>query len=135
MTGRRVTFYWRFCWAFLSPVFMTIVFFNSMTSMKPLQYGQLDYPAEYIAVGWGLFGIGAILTPLWCIWILSFKSKHKGFFDAFRPSKHWGPRSETIRTEWLKFREEAKQRKEQIIREENHSWLKQKWFILCGKYD
>lgn len=134
MTGRRVTFYWRFCWGLVSPIFMTIVFIYSLKSMKPLQYGQEDYPVEYIVAGWCMFGIGALLTPLWCIYILTYKTKTKGFCGAFKESKYWGPRNEATRIEWLKFHEEARQRKEQIIRLEGHSWLKQKWYILCGKY-
>lgn len=135
MTGRRVSFYWRFCWSILSPVFMLIVFVYSFCSMEPLQYGQQKYPPEYIVAGWSLFGIAAMLTPLWCIFIMSYKSKSEGIFGCFRPSNCWGPRNDAIRSEWLKFREKAKQRKEQMVLAGNHSWLKQKWFVLCGKYE
>lgn len=134
MTGRRVTFYWRFCWAFLSPVFMTIVFFYSLTTLETLQYGQEDYQIQYIIAGWSMFAIGVILTPLWFVWVLSHKTKAVGLRKSFEPSKYWGPKDETTRTAWIKFREEARQRKEQIIREQNHSWVQQKLYTLCGKY-
>lgn len=137
MTGRHVTFYWRFCWAILSPIFMFTVFLYSLFTMKPLQYGARDYPIEYIVFGWSLFGIGFTLFPLWILWKLTFDAKGSmidRFAQAFRPNKLWGPKNGTVRTEWLKFREEARQRKEQIIREQNHSWWKQQFYILLGKY-
>jgi len=138
MTGRRVSFYWRFCWAFLAPLVMITVFIYSLATMKPLQYAELDYPVEYIVAGWSIFIIGGIQIPLWAVWTLCHKT-NLSFCNAikktFSPSKYWGPNNEIQRAEWIKYKEEVLQRRAVAIASSNHSYLRQKLnIILLGKY-
>lgn len=137
MTGRPVTFYWRFCWIFLSPVAMTTVFIYSTITMKPLQYAGMNYPIEYLVAGWCIFLIGMIQLPLWACWTFARNSKHSflnAICESFRPTKYWGPHDKQIRIEWLKYKEEAKQRHRMAAQAANHSAWKQKLYIIFGKY-
>lgn len=135
MTGRQVTLYWRICWTILSPLFMIIVFVHSMIAMKPLRYGHSEYPIEYLIAGWSLLIISAMIAPLWCIYVVANESRTKGVLGSFAVcSKQWGPFDSDTRAKWLKFHEKAKKHKEDVIRLEEHSWLKRWCYALLGKY-
>jgi len=137
MTGRRVSLYWRLCWLFLAPLLMISVFIYSLATLKPLTYAGLNYPTGYIEAGWCIFIIGGLQIPLWAIWTLSHKM-NLSFCDAikktFSPSKRWGPNNEIHRAEWIKYKEEALQRRALIVASSNHSYWRQKLNILLGKY-
>lgn len=45
MTGRKASLYWRFCWFFITPVFMTFIFIYSMSNLEPLKYSGWEYPS------------------------------------------------------------------------------------------
>lgn len=137
MTGRKTSFYWRFCWAFLTPATMIFVFIYSTVTLESFTYAGLEYPREYIVAGWSIFLIGAIQFPLWGIWILSRNYKTtlwRAISDTFAPSKSWGPAREVDRIEWRKYKEEAKQKQNAAILAANHSYLKRKLYLLFGKY-
>lgn len=137
-TGRKATFYWRFCWIFLSPVTMILVFFYSAVTMPPLQFSGKDYPHEYIAAGWTIFAIGLIQLPIWFIYAFTHNSKKASVCEAlresFKPNEHWGPRNPQKRIEWLKYKEEGKQRHRLAARNANHSTLTRKLYTWFGKY-
>lgn len=138
MTGRYVTFYWRICWILLAPVTMIIVYVYSTITMKPLTYANLDYPSEYLVAGWSIFWIAMLQLPLWFSWhmartksALSFSDKLKNCVQA---TKRWGPRDPNHRTEWLKFKEEKRQKSRAAAQASNHSeWIK-KIFLAFGQY-
>ena len=137
MTGRKVSFYWRFCWGFFTPVFMLVVFVYSMWQMKPLQYSGFYYPTAYYVFGWALFAIGCIQLPLWFLWAYSHESKLSmldGVRAVFAPSKGFGPADPIQRQEWIKFREEAKQRRLQSTRLHNLPRWRRKLQVFLGKY-
>lgn len=137
MTGRKVTFYWRFCWVFLTPVTMIVVFIYSTATLGPLTYAGLNYPDEYMLAGWCIFFVGLIQFPLWAIWACSHncnRSVWNAISDTFKPSKRWGPNLEHNRIEWLIFKEEAKERQQLAIQTANHGVLKRKLYLLFGKY-
>lgn len=137
-TGRKASFYWRFCWVFLSPVTMILVFFYQMATMKPLSYAGLEFPHEYVAAGWTILAIGAIQLPIWYVYAYahtdSKSSACSKLWKAFKPTEEWGPRNPQKRIEWLKFKEEAKQRHRLAARNANHSALRRKIYLLFGKY-
>lgn len=138
MTGRRVTFYWRICWILLAPVTMTIVFVYSTITMKSLTYAGNNYPNEYLVAGWSIFLISMLQIPLWFTWHLS-RSKNSASIlrcvkESFHTTKRWGPRDFNNRIEWLKYKEEAKQRNQSAADAANHpKWIR-KIYLAFGKY-
>lgn len=137
-TGRKASFYWRFCWIFLSPASMILVLLYSFATMKPITYSGLDFPIEYVVGGWTILAVGLVQLPIWFIYAFAHNTKTTSVCDAlyetFKPNKHWGPRSPQTRVEWLKFKEEAKQRHRLAARKANHSTWTQKLYIAFGKY-
>lgn len=138
MTGRYVTFYWRICWIFLAPLTMTIVFIYSTITMKPLTYAGLSYPTEYMIAGWGIFLFAMLQLPIWFIWHVVRSKKSVSFLTALKNSFHktdrWGPRDPNNRTEWIKYKEEIKQRSRTNANAVKHSKWIQKIKLAFGKY-
>lgn len=154
MTGRKTTIYWRVCWAFISPVFLILIFFYSMVMLEPLQYSGWDYPAFLIcecrsytkipmtwlvfpAIGWALLGFGWIMVPALAAFAL-YKRRDASIWAtiqaAFAPTAHWGPVEEKNYNAWKQFKVDALQRRQAQASQGNHSWLRQKFFIFIGKY-
>lgn len=44
MTKQEVSFYWRACWALLTPLSMIAIFVYSMSSVEPVTYSGKLYP-------------------------------------------------------------------------------------------
>lgn len=130
--GRRMSIYWRFCWVFLSPVSMLLVIIYAVATMGPVQYSQLDFPIEYVVAGWSLLLIGVVQLPIW--YVYSCVQSIGTTSGALTPNKNWGPSNPEKRIEWLKYKEEAKQRHRVAARNANHSGLRRNLYLLFGKY-
>lgn len=133
MTRRRVTFYWRICWFVLAPVIMSIVYIYSSITMKPLRYAGLDYPSQYLVIGWSIFLFAMLQLPIWFIWQYTRQPK-KALLESFKSTKLWGPRKQSDRNEWLKHHEEFKERSRTVANASGHSKLMQKIYLAFGKY-
>lgn len=44
MLDRRPTFYWRVCWALVTPCFLVGVLVYTIVNLRPLTYAGIDYP-------------------------------------------------------------------------------------------
>ena len=44
MLNRRPGVYWKFCWVFVTPIFMLVIFIYSMVTYTQLLYGGKEYP-------------------------------------------------------------------------------------------
>lgn len=117
---------------------MILVFFYSVATMPPLEFSGIPFPSEYIAAGWIIFAIGLIQLPIWFIYAFSHNSKKASVWEALReslkPNENWGPVNPQKRIEWMKFKEEGKQRHRLAARNANHSGLKRKLYTWFGKY-
>lgn len=136
MTRRRPSFYWRICWIFLAPMIMSIVYIYSSFTMKPLQYANQNFPTQYLIIGWGIFAFAMMQLLIWFLWHISRSAEtpRKAFIESFKSSKSWGPRKETDRNEWLKYREEVKLRNRTIANASGHSKFMQKINLAFGRY-
>ncbi|XP_026470122.1 sodium-dependent nutrient amino acid transporter 1-like [Ctenocephalides felis] len=133
MVGVRVGPYWRICWGFVTPVLMTIIFIYSLAVMKPLKYSELFYPDSYYAAGWTMLAVGILQVPLWAIWIYLKNRKHSindTLKNVFTPNEKWGPKSNKIRKEWIKFKTSAKERREAM----NLNLFQHVMYSFLGKY-
>ncbi|TGZ32358.1 Transporter, partial [Temnothorax longispinosus] len=76
MVGRRPFFYWRFCWCYLTPLFLFTILIYFLIDMTPLTYNDEYYPTSAYAAGWTLLALGILPFPLGII-IIGFRNRDK----------------------------------------------------------
>lgn len=142
MTERRVSTYWRVSWGFITPVILVVIFIYSAFNFENPTFAHKQFPIEYLTIGWTIFIIGVSQVLIWFLWSVS-RDFHQAGSDAklvslikkgFTPSSKWGPKNEKIHEGWTAFKTEAKQKRELMIQQENHSWIQQKIYVFTGKY-
>lgn len=145
MLGRHVTIYWRLSWGLITPGIMIIIFLYSMINMQNPTYGIYEFPQEYITAGWIIFAVGFCQVLIWAIWEISHKySKVEEDYlksrlslaveKGFTPSSQWGPKNAKTREEWMRYKNEAIEKRNMLIQIENHSKLQQIFYSFTGKY-
>ncbi|XP_014233654.1 sodium-dependent nutrient amino acid transporter 1-like [Trichogramma pretiosum] len=112
MLKRRLGWYWRICWAFITPVIITGVFIYSLAVSEVLTYSKtstskIAYPPIAYIIGWILFAAALIQIPLWVVINMIKKRSYKFpeiIYRTFDSSVNWGPVNKKINTEWLEFK-------------------------------
>ncbi|KAH8386429.1 hypothetical protein KR093_000419, partial [Drosophila rubida] len=155
MCNKKVSFYWRICWYFFTPVMMIVIFIYSMVTIQPIKYSESYFPLSgdsefqqivfttislqvcfHIAVaGWVLFAVGAAQFPLWGWWYISKHSEGglaKSFMASLRPSEKWGPANPEIRRDWLLFKSEMMAKRVAEAKSDKMGFFRQKLYNLCG---
>ncbi|XP_017475721.1 PREDICTED: sodium-dependent nutrient amino acid transporter 1 isoform X1 [Rhagoletis zephyria] len=105
MIGHKVSRYWRFCWAFITPGIMTLILIYFFATYQSLTYNNVEYPNWAYALGWTITALGVIQVPLWAIVAIvrqpgeSVNEKVRG---AFRPVRNWGPSDPLLREQYNK---------------------------------
>lgn len=141
MVQRRVGIYWRLCWGLITPLFMIAVFIYSMVKYKWPTYSGNEYPTEALIGGLVVLVFGISQLIIWAIWTISRDPIDATLWTKVRKaakySSDWGPNSIVTKKAWLKYKEEAKTRREEIMITKGHSKnsLKSKLYILFGLYD
>ncbi|XP_014233935.1 sodium-dependent nutrient amino acid transporter 1-like isoform X1 [Trichogramma pretiosum] len=112
MLKRRLGWYWRFCWYFLTPAIITGVFIYSVVNLKLLTYNGILYPDFAYVIGWILFSFALLQIPLWLV-VSVIKKRHEFSFPeilkrTFDSSKNWGPDMSEIKIRWFEFRRDKK---------------------------
>lgn len=106
--------------------------------MEPLKYSDIEFPVEYVVAGWTLLAIGVIQLPIWFIYAFAHNTKTTSVCSAigktFKPTENWGPCDPQMLVEWLKYKEDGKQKFRLAARNANHSAWKRKLYIAFGKY-
>lgn len=110
-----------------------------MVNLERLKYSGWDYPDAVIAIGWTIFALGISQFPIYGIVALFKKKKSVGsLLDSlkavFKPSRTWGPAEADKFSEWVEYKREAKEKRIKQAETLGHSPLKQKLFILLGRY-
>jgi solute carrier family 6 amino acid transporter-like protein 5/7/9/14 len=145
MLGRHVSMYWRLSWGLITPGIMVVIFFYSMATLQSPTYGIYEFPQEYIAAGWLIFAVGASQVIIWAVWEISQKynkisedyitpSLSLAVQKGFTPSSEWGPKNNKQREEWIRYKTEAKEKRDLMIQIENHSKIQQIFYTFTGKY-
>lgn len=139
MVQRRVGLYWRLCWGLITPLFMIAVFIYSLVEYKWPTYSGKQYPNDALICGIFVFAFGFSQVLIWATWTVAEDSTQKSLWtkitNAAKPSSQWGPSAEHTRKAWLKYKEESKNRREDIIYAKNHSSIVRKLYVLFGLYD
>lgn len=93
MIGYRPCKYWKISWCFITPATILFIWLFSVSTLGPVTYGDVQYPAWAIRFGWLLGVISLIPTPtvmIYSIW------KAEGTFmervkSLIKPAANWGP--------------------------------------------
>ncbi|XP_031829644.1 sodium-dependent nutrient amino acid transporter 1 isoform X2 [Nomia melanderi] len=107
MLGRRPTWYWRFCWAFITPILMIVILIYTIVTYEPPTYDGAVFPGYAYGIGWFLFSLGMMFIVGFALQKLIQKrssSLIETIKAAFRPCEEkWGPRDPKIRADWKEF--------------------------------
>ncbi|XP_068205011.1 sodium-dependent nutrient amino acid transporter 1-like [Palaemon carinicauda] len=105
MLNRKTGYYWKFCWAILIPVLITIIFIYSQVEAKPLKVGSYEF-------GPGAHAFGIILAVFACSMVAIFfilevvrqrrtsSSLWEAVKNSFKPNSDWCPKSSSLRREY-----------------------------------
>jgi len=122
MLGRKLGFYWKFCWFYFIPLTIIGLFFYSLISYDPVKYANIALPLGAQLFGWSIFSLGVFL--LLAIMVAQFMHQHVNYKQRlsdsddtsltgwcqlkdrvvaalFRPMDSWGPSSYFHRSRWL----------------------------------
>lgn len=88
-------------------------------------------------MGWMVFAIAVIQLPLWAI-VNVLKHRSLGLVGSIKsglkPNRFWGPKNAKLKAEWVRFKDDIKEHRKKEAYVNNHSWLKQFWYMYLGRY-
>ncbi|XP_045448784.1 sodium-dependent nutrient amino acid transporter 1-like [Melitaea cinxia] len=112
MLGRKTSFFWRICWAIITPILMIVVFFYALITTERVVFGDgYVYPEGAYIAGYVLQYVGISLVPILIIKAL-WKYRTGSFIETVKRAFHrkptYGPSDENKRESWNQFRQAAK---------------------------
>jgi len=107
MLGVEPSFYWKFCWAFCSPVFLVFIFSFSMTVFKEPKMGPNEYPVWAIQIGWLLLASVVLPIPTVAIYKAVEYWRRGDIGSVVEADESWGPADRTLRELWRRERLES----------------------------
>ncbi|XP_050448009.1 sodium-dependent nutrient amino acid transporter 1-like isoform X2 [Cataglyphis hispanica] len=107
MIGRRPSFYWRYCWCYLTPLLLFIILIYFLINITPLTYNDEYYPTSAYAAGWILLALGLFPLPLGMI-LVGIRNKNKTWLNMIEPNANWGPKDQKKYNEWKDFKQSKK---------------------------
>jgi solute carrier family 6 (neurotransmitter transporter, glycine) member 5/9 len=140
MTGERVSFYWRICWKFVTPLMMATIFIYSMFVSENPRYSGLEFPPSLIILGWVIFSLGLLQVPIWAVFAVVQKKRAnkstvaEAVRECLKPSAIWGPKNSKRREKWLAYKKDAIELRNTCAADNRHSKIHQKINILFGNY-
>ncbi|XP_043514896.1 sodium-dependent nutrient amino acid transporter 1-like [Frieseomelitta varia] len=107
MLGQKPWFYWRFCWAVITPILMIVILVCTIATYEPPTYDGVPFPAYAYGIGWFLLSLG-VLAIVGCIVQKLVQLRSSSLIEtvkaAFRPCEEkWGPNDPKTRLEWKEF--------------------------------
>mgnify|MGYP003402285269 CR=1 FL=1 len=139
MLGKKLSAYWRICWAVIMPIFMLgccVFLFMNLTS--PMN-GEIPYADYAVITGWTLFGIifSTLFLCVGWIYLKKFAGQQSSLMDfgkhLFKLNENWGPANDGTKQKWIAFKREKKQKQRLIIM--NLTWYERIYYPLLGKYE
>ncbi|RZF36574.1 hypothetical protein LSTR_LSTR010685 [Laodelphax striatellus] len=68
MLGHRPGLFWRICWAYISPIFLLVIFVFSLMGYEEMLAGDYVYPPWSISLGWVLTASSLTCIPAYIIY-------------------------------------------------------------------
>ncbi|KAK7081863.1 hypothetical protein SK128_003055 [Halocaridina rubra] len=108
MLGRKTGIYWKFCWAFLIPVLLAIIFIYMQIVAKPLKSGSYTFGTGANAFGICLAVFACLMVPIFfTVELLKRRDMASNLWEAvletFRPTADWCPKDPILRREYQIF--------------------------------
>ena len=104
MLDRKLGNYWKFCWGFIVPATLGLLFIYFLSTFSMPKYDNVAYPNVAILCGGILVSIALIQVPIGMIYAYH-KSDKPNFSDRFTeictPRGAWGPLDERTKGAWL----------------------------------
>lgn len=98
---------------------------------------KLKFYTYFQVAGWAIFAIGISQSIIWAIYIIwsKFDSFDMGNIKkSFEPNSDWGPADSDIKLKWISYKNDANEKRLEMIKKLNLSTWKQWLYILFGKY-
>ncbi|XP_017760556.1 PREDICTED: sodium-dependent nutrient amino acid transporter 1-like isoform X1 [Eufriesea mexicana] len=105
MVGSRPSFYWRFCWCYLTPLTLLSILVYFLTELTPIKYNGEYYPTSAYVAGWLLLALGVIQLPIWMLVCRFKQGKEKSCLDILKPTPSWGPKDPIRYKKWKEFKD------------------------------
>lgn len=140
MLKRKVSPFWRISWYIVMPFFLlTMCFYWAIKmSKEELTYGEnkLAYPTTALTFGWTLFiiGLGQVMVAVVYVALQKREKISSTMKYLISPNPEWGPKNNSDRSEWVAFKLNKLKEREQIVRDNEHSWIQQKFYLVMAKY-
>ncbi|XP_046747581.1 sodium-dependent nutrient amino acid transporter 1-like isoform X1 [Diprion similis] len=128
MTGKRPSFYWRFCWGLLTPLMLFTILVYFLFNITPLVYNDVVYPTSAYAAGWALLFLGIVQFPAWAM-ITRLQNREKPWSDIFKPTEEWGPKDPETKRKWKEFKEIKRLNRERKLDTTGEKF----WAALVGR--
>ncbi|XP_026758110.1 sodium- and chloride-dependent GABA transporter ine-like [Galleria mellonella] len=85
MTGRRPSFYFRFCWLVATPALLLALWVASLVDYTPPSYRQHVYPAWAQVLGWTIASFSLLCIPVYAV-VIVMRSPGKNLGEKLRNS-------------------------------------------------
>ncbi|XP_078602962.1 sodium- and chloride-dependent glycine transporter 1-like isoform X1 [Branchiostoma floridae x Branchiostoma japonicum] len=93
MIGYQPNYYFKICWAVISPMVLLFIVVFSMVVHVPAYYGPYQYPNWAICIGWFMAMLSIVMVPLFVV--LAILKAKGSFMERLRyaceSSDDWGP--------------------------------------------
>jgi len=107
MLNIKIGWYWKICWGFIIPVFLTIILIYSFIEDGSVSYKDVAYPTIALVFGWLIAAFSLLCFP-----VMGFHSMYKNeaigisnkFWRSLKPKADWGPRNGKKRAEWMAYK-------------------------------
>jgi len=108
MLKKPVGWYFKICWAFVTPIGLAAIFIYAMVTQ------ELNYPDAHLISGWLLAALALVLVPALALHTIltrqililpntiyyQYSILLHGLKAALKPEMEWGPVDPVIRKEW-----------------------------------
>ncbi|KAG4076274.1 hypothetical protein HA402_014823 [Bradysia odoriphaga] len=100
MLGIKTGWYWRLCWAIITPALMTAIFVYNLIMFEPVTYKGHEYPHYAYAIGWVISAVGIMQLPFWALYAV-YQQKGDTLMErikgALKPTDDWGPKDAELK--------------------------------------
>ncbi|XP_053305361.1 sodium- and chloride-dependent glycine transporter 2 [Spea bombifrons] len=93
MIGFQPNWFWKICWAFVTPTILTFILCFSFFQWEPMTYGTYNYPAWSMVLGWLMLACSVIWIPI--MFVIKMFLAPGSFIERLKlvcsPQPDWGP--------------------------------------------
>jgi len=92
MLGFSPGWYFKVCWAVLSPLILLLIFLSSCAEWELPAYGAISYPGWAHTIGWVLTLLSVLQIPAWLVIMCLLSVLRGDSLSVFTPAQAWRER-------------------------------------------